>query len=238
MVFSNRTLVVIGGSSGIGLRLAIRAAAAGARVVIGARDPLRLQQATERIGHGAEGWTVDACDRNSLQAFFAHLSRVDLLFTPGASYQVGPFANEDAALAESPFKGKFWPQYWAVHAALPLLAADAAIVLVAGAAGARPIKGGTAYAACNAAIEGLGRGLATELAPRRVNVISPGTLDGELWRSRNAAQREAAFDHARVNTLLGREGAVDDAADAAFYLLANGYTTGSTLYPDGGYSLA
>jgi len=238
MVFSNRTLVVVGGSSGIGLRLAMRAAAAGAEVIIGGRDPVRLANAVERIGHGARGASVDSRDRGSLQRFFAPIAQVDMLFTPGASYQVGAFASDDVGLAQSPFDGKFWPQYWAVHAALPKLSNDAAIVLVAGAAGARPIKGGTAYAACNAAIEGLARGLATELAPQRVNVISPGTLDGELWQARPAAQREAAFDHARRSSLLQREGGVEDAADAAFYLLGNRYTTGSTLYPDGGYALA
>lgn len=237
MSLANKTLAIIGGSSGIGLRAARQAAAQGARVIIGGRDPQRLQQAQQQIGHDARAIPVDATSRESLQALFAATGTIDALFTPGASYQVGPFADDDAALARSPFDGKFWPQYWAVHAALPHLAAEASIVLVAGAAGARPVNGAAAYAACNSAIEGLGRALATELAPRRVNVISPGTLDGELWQGRPAAVREAAFEHYAEVTLLRRVGTVEDAADAALFLLGNPSMTGSTLYPDSGYVL-
>lgn len=235
-MFEDKHLVIVGGSSGIGLRVARRALAQGARVTIGGRSQSRLDQAIATLP-GAHGFIVDSTSRGSLQAFFARTGRIDCLFTPGASYQVGGFADSDQALAESPFRGKFWAQYWAVHAALPQLADDAAIVLVSGAASARPLKGGTAYAAANAAVEGLGRALAVELAPRRVNVIAPGTLDGELWQSRPQAMREAVFAYTAASTLLGRVGTVDDAADAALFLLGNAYTTGSCLYPDGGYSL-
>ncbi|WP_423163138.1 SDR family oxidoreductase [Stenotrophomonas maltophilia] len=237
MTLANKTLAIIGGSSGIGLRAASRAAAQGAQVIIGGRDPQRLQQALLKVGHGARAIPVDGTSRDSLQAFFAGTGMIDALFTPGASYQVGSFVADNAALAYSPFDGKFWPQYWAVHAALPYLEADASIVLVAGAAGARPANGAAAYAACNSAIEGLGRALATELAPRRVNVISPGTLDGELWQGRPAALREAAFAHYADVTLLRRVSTVEDAADAALFLLGNPAMTGSTLFPDGGYVL-
>ncbi|MDV9043274.1 SDR family oxidoreductase [Stenotrophomonas sp. RAC2] len=237
MSLAAKTLVIIGGSSGIGLRAARRAAAQGAHVVIGGRDPQRLQRALQEIGHDARALQVDATSAEALRAFFAGIGTVDALFTPGASYQVGPFAAEDTALAHSPFDGKFWPQYQAVHAALPYLAAEASIVLVAGAAGARPVNGAAAYAACNSAIEGLGRALATELAPRRVNVISPGTLDGELWQGRPAPVREAAFAHYADVTLLRRVASVEDAADAALFLLGNPAMTGSTLYPDSGYVL-
>ncbi|UXL28954.1 SDR family oxidoreductase [Stenotrophomonas maltophilia] len=237
MTLANKTLAIIGGSSGIGLRAACQAAAQGAQVVIGGRDPQRLQQALLQVGQDARAIPVDGTSRDSLQAFFAGIGTIDALFTPGASYQVGSFAGDGAALAYSPFNGKFWPQYWAVHAALPYLTAEASIVLVAGAAGARPVNGAAAYAACNSAIEGLGRALATELAPRRVNVISPGTLDGELWQGRPAALREAAFAHYADVTLLRRVATVEDAADAALFLLGNPAMTGSTLFPDNGYVL-
>lgn len=236
-MFQDKHLVVIGGSSGIGLRVARTAAQQGARVTIGGRSQARLDSALESIGNGARGLVVDSASRESLGAFFAQAGALDLLFTPGTSYVVGGFADSDAATAQSPFEGKFWAQYWAVHAALPYLAPEACVVLVSGAASARPIKGGAAYAACNAAIEGLGRALATELAPRRVNVIAPGTLDGELWQGRSAEVRDSAFAAYAQATLLKRVGRVEDAAQAALFLLANRYTTGSTLYPDGGYAL-
>ncbi|ALM86744.1 short-chain dehydrogenase [Bordetella sp. N] len=232
-----KTLVVIGGSSGIGLRTAQLAAARGIAVVIGGRDANRLDAALRTLPASARGTTVDATSSRSLQAFFQDLSQVDMLFTPGTSYAVGGFADSDEALARSPFEGKFWPQYWAAHAALEKLAPDASILLMAGAASARPIKGGAGYAAANAAIEGLARGLATELAPRRVNALSPGTVDSELWRGRPQALREQAYAHYRGATLLGQVAHVDDIAQAALFLLTNGFMTGSTLFADGGYAL-
>jgi NAD(P)-dependent dehydrogenase (short-subunit alcohol dehydrogenase family) len=123
-----------------------------------------------------------------------------------------------------------------VHTALPHLATDAAIVLMSGAASVRPL-GNPAYSACNAAIEGLARALAVELRPIRVNCLSPGTIDSELWRNRDAAVREPVFDGWRALNLTGEVGTVDDAVDAALFLLDNGNMNGSTLYNDGGYTM-
>lgn len=232
-----KTLVVVGGTSGIGFRTAQLAAQHGAQVVIGGRDPQRLADALEKLPAGAQGYVVDSSDRAALAGFFARIDTIDFLFTPGASYTVGSFADSTPEVAESPFTHKFWGQYWAVHAALPKLAPKAGVVLMSGAASARPIKGGAAYAAANSAIEGLARGLATELAPIRVNAVAPGTTNSELWQRRDAALRESAFAGYRAATLLGEIGEVDDIAEAVLFLLTNGYVTGSTLFPDGGYAL-
>ncbi|MFF4698484.1 SDR family oxidoreductase [Streptomyces chattanoogensis] len=232
-----RTVVLIGGGSGIGLRVAHRAAAAGARVVLGGRTPERLAAAAEQVGEAATWRTVDVTDRDSLSGFFAELDRVDHLFTSAASYQVGTMLKLSDEDAESPFVSKFWGQYHAVRLAAPKMAADGSVVLMSGAAGARPPAPAPAYAACNAAIEGLGRGLALELAPVRVNVVSPGTVDGDLWARRPAEDREGAFAQYRRDTVLHRLGTEDEIAHAVMFLFANGFTTGSTLYPDGGYTL-
>ncbi|WIV53732.1 SDR family oxidoreductase [Amycolatopsis nalaikhensis] len=230
-----RVVVVIGGGSGIGLAVARRAAAEGAKVHLGGRTPEKLAAAAAEIG--ATWQVVDTTDQESLAAFFGALDRVDCLFTPGASYTVGPLrelSDEDAA---SPFTTKFWGQYHAVKHAVPRLAPDASIVLMSGAASVRPPGAAPAYVACNAAVEGLGRGLAVELAPVRVNVVAPGTIDGNLWAGRPAGVREASFAQYRADTLLHRVGTESEVADAVLYLFGSTYTTGSTLYPDGGYAL-
>lgn len=232
-----RTVVLIGGGSGIGLRVAHQAVAAGAQVVLGGRGPARLAAAAEELGDRATWRTVDITDGTSLASFFAELGRVDHLFTSAASYRVGPMMQLSDEDAESPFVSKFWGQYHAVKAAVPKLAEDGSIVLMAGAAGARPPAAAPAYAACNAAVEGLGRGLAVELAPVRVNVVSPGTIDGNLWAHRPEEDREAAFAQYRRDTVLHRLGTEDEIAQAVLFLFSNGFTTGSTLYPDGGYTL-
>ncbi|WP_326565390.1 SDR family oxidoreductase [Amycolatopsis rhabdoformis] len=235
MTLAGRTVVIIGGGSGIGLEVARRAVAAGAQVHLGGRTEAKLAAAAGEIG--AKWQVVDSTDQASLAAFFGALDEIDHLFTPGAAYRVGPLrelSDEDAA---SPFTTKFWGQYHAVKHAVPKLTADASIVLMSGAASVRPPGAAPAYVACNAAVEGLGRGLAVELAPVRVNVVAPGTIDGNLWAQRPAAVREASFAQYEADTLLHRVGKESEVAEAVLYLLSSTYTTGSTLYPDGGYAL-
>ncbi|ARF59263.1 short-chain dehydrogenase [Streptomyces gilvosporeus] len=233
----DRTVVLIGGGSGIGLRVARRVVAAGARVVLGGRTAARLEAAADELGAAATWRVVDTGDTASLAAFFDGIERVDHLFTSAASYQVGPMRELSDQDAASPFDSKFWGQYHAVRCAAPKLAEDGSVVLMSGAASARPAGPAPAYVACNAAIEGLGRGLAVELAPVRVNAVAPGTVDGHLWSNRPEAAREAAFAQYRRDALLGRPAAEDEIAQAVVFLFTNGFTTGSTLYTDGGYTL-
>lgn len=227
---------IIGGTSGIGLALARQLVGRGDRVVLGGRSPDRLAAALADLGDHATVWPVDIQDRASLASFFARSPALTGLFTPAATYRTGSFRDGDTQTSEALFEAKFWGQYWAVHAALPVLLPAAGVVLMSGAASARPI-GAPAYAACNAALEGLARGLAVELAPIRVNCLSPGTTDSELWRNRPAAQREAAYAQWARMTLLQRPATVAEQAHAALFLLDNGHMTGSTLYCDGGYAM-
>ena len=130
---------------------------AGRRVIIGGRDRRRLDEALKTLPQNAIARQVDAFSSTSLTAFFDDLRGRHAVH---ARHQLHrhPFAQATEEQARSPFEGKFWPQYWAVHAALPKLAQDASVLLMSGAASARPVKGGAAYAAANAAIEGLARG--------------------------------------------------------------------------------
>ncbi|WP_136057175.1 SDR family oxidoreductase [Microbacterium sp. K24] len=233
----DRTIVLIGGGSGIGLEVARRSIALGAAVVLGGRTASRLEAAVAALGPRARGNTIDTSDEESVSRFFADIPTVDGIFTTAADYVVGSMRLLDHEAAASPFESKFWGQYRVVRAALDRLSADASIVLMSGAASVRPPAAAPAYVAANAAIEGLARGLAVELAPVRVNAVSPGTIDGNLWASRDEAARAAAFTQFSADALLGRPGTEGEVADAVIHLFVNGYTTGSTLYVDGGYSL-
>lgn len=230
-----RSYVIIGGTSGIGFAAAQILIDRGDRVILGGRSQERLDNALAKLGPRASGSTVEMTDRDALKRFFSGLPALSGLFTPAASYSTGPFTDDDPETNETLFKAKFWGQYWAVHAALPHLGPEAAIVLISGAASARPL-GAAAYVACNSALEGLARGLAVELNPVRVNCLSPGTTDSELWRNRPADQREPAYEMWRKLSLVGRPARSQEQAQAAVFLLDNTNMTGSTLFCDGGYT--
>lgn len=233
----SKTYAIIGGTSGIGFDLARQLVARGDAVVVGGRSRDRIDKAVAKLGGAVVGLEVDSLDRQSLRSFFAAAGPIAGLFTPGSTYITAPFKTAEQEVAESPFRAKFWGQYWAIHEALSCLAADSSVVLMSGGVSVRPMVGAAAYAACNAAVEGLTRALALELAPVRVNCISPGMIDSELWGNRPAAVREPAAENWRRLCTLARPGTVEEAAGAALFLLDNGYMTGSTLYVDGGYAL-
>jgi NAD(P)-dependent dehydrogenase (short-subunit alcohol dehydrogenase family) len=181
---------------------------------------------------------VDTSDTASLESFFDRIPQIDYLFNTTGDYVTGPMRELSLAEAESAFKAKFWGQYAAVKYALPKMNPQGAIVLMAGADGARPTVATPAYVACNAAVEGLARGLAVELAPIRVNALSPGAMDGNFWSTRKSpAEKEEAFArYSRLNA-LGRVGTEAEVAQAVVFLMTNTYATGSTLYVDGGLAL-
>ncbi|CDN94178.1 SDR family oxidoreductase [Agrobacterium tumefaciens] len=232
----NQTYAIIGGTSGIGLALARKLVERGDHVLLGGRSQERLSKTLAELSDRASGRTVEITDRASLAQFFAETPSLSGLFTPAASYSTGTFAEGDPETSEDLFRAKFWGQYWAIHAALPRLTSDASVLLMSGAASVRPI-GAPAYAACNSALEGLARGLAIELNPIRVNCLSPGTTDSELWRKRPPEIREPAYEYWGKLCLVQRPATVEEQAHAALFLLDNTNMTGNTLFSDGGYSL-
>lgn len=234
--FAGRTVVLIGGASGIGLATARLISAAGGAVVLGGRTAATLSAAAAELGTGARARVVDTSDQASLDEFFGALDVVHGVFTTAATYVTGSLSELSVEEAATPFDSKFWGQYRVVKTALPRLASDAAVVLMSGAASIRPAGSAPAYVAANAAIEGLARGLAFELAPVRVNAIAPGTVDGNLWNQRDPDVRRAALEFFGAQSVVGRPVTEDEVAQAAAYLLLNTGTTGSTLFPDGGYS--
>lgn len=235
--FADRTVVLIGGGTGIGRAVAGLVTAAGGDVVLGGRTAATLAAAAHALGPRARWHLVDTSNQASVDEFFADIDVVHGLFTTAATYVTGSIAELSVEEAATPFESKFWGQYRVVKTALPKLADDAAVVLTSGAASVRPAGNAPAYVAANAAIEGLARGLAHELAPIRVNALSPGTVDGHLWEQRAPEVRRLAFEHIAAASILGRPVTEGEVAQAAAYLLLNTGTSGSTLYTDGGYSL-
>ncbi|WP_422424816.1 SDR family oxidoreductase [Bacillus sp. PSXD-155] len=229
----DKRIIIIGGSSGIGLATAKQAIEQGAHVIIAGRSEEKLNAAQDVISSNfLQTYVLDNQNKEQLQNFFKEVGTFDHLFTPGALYTLGPItANDD--IAESSFIGKFWPQYYAVKYAIPFLSNSGSIVLMSGAFSQRPLKGAPAYGACNGAIESLGKALAVELAPIRVNVVSPGTIRKENEQNE---KRLAAYEDYKSLSLIQRPGYNDEIAHTVMYLMQNSFTTGNVLFPDGGYT--
>lgn len=237
MNFNNQTVVIVGGSSGIGFAVAKMVVATGGKVILGGRNLVKLQFAARELGANTTFHQIDTTEQNSIINFFEHMPKIDHLFTPGASYSMGPIDKISDEVAESPLKSKFWGQYWSVKHALPKLHKDSSVVLMSGAASVRPLKFTAAYAAANSAVEGLGRALALELSPIRVNTISPGTVNSDLWQNRDKELRNFAFDMFSSLNIIGRVATVEEIAQSVCFLMSNTNMTGNTLFADGGYAI-
>ena len=237
MTLQDQRLVIIGGTSGIGLATAKAAAARGAQVVIGGRHYDKLEKAKQEIGGAVEGLTLDVSDEGEIKAFFEWVGKFDHLATPGSTIHGGPFLSLDSASARADFQSKFWGQYLAAKYGAPRLRPGGSMVFFAGMWSQRPPAGVATVAAINGAIEALARALAVELAPIRVNAVSPGLIDTPIYAGLPAAQKEAAFKGFAAAAPVKRVGRPEEVAQTVLYLMTNTFTTGSTLYVDGGYLL-
>lgn len=234
----NERVVVIGGTSGIGLATAERQQREGREVIVTGRDKDRLEAALERLRDGATGASVDARDEAATHAFFAALGSVDhvVVAATGAT-AAGPFHSLPVDQLRTAAEGKLIAQTVAAQGALKVLRPGGSLTFVtAGSAGAA-IPGTAGLAAVNAAVEAMVPVLAVELAPIRVNAVSPGIIDTPWWDWLDADSRRQTFDAYAKNAPVGRVGRPEDVADAIAFLIGNTFTSGAVLSVDGGSRL-
>jgi NAD(P)-dependent dehydrogenase (short-subunit alcohol dehydrogenase family) len=239
MSFDGQRVVIIGASAGIGEATARTFAQRGATVIIAGRSRERLDQAARRIGLPVEVAELDATDRGALDAFFAAAGTLDhlvLAASPGA-VGVGPIAALDEAALRLAFDGKFFAHVKAIQAALPHLRKDGSVTIVTAASARAAFAGTAGIAAANGALETMVAPLAVELAPLRVNAVSPGVIDTHWWHGLPEDQRLAYFDAVAAVTPAGRVGQPEDVADAIAYLAGAGFITGTILECTGGSNL-
>jgi NAD(P)-dependent dehydrogenase (short-subunit alcohol dehydrogenase family) len=238
----DKRVLVLGGSSGIGLAVAQQAAAQGAQVVIASSNPDRVQEAVRTLGVAAGGRIVDLFSESSIQDFFAdffaELGDIDhLVFTAGDTLQLGEIAATNLEQAHRAFDLRYWAALAAVKYGSPHIRRGGSIVLTTGVAGRRPHKGWALGASVTSAVEGLTRALAVELAPLRVNAVSPGVVRTNLWKNMTEEERDTMYENVGKNLLVGRVGEVEDIAHAYLYLMQESYSTGQIVVVDGGATL-
>jgi NAD(P)-dependent dehydrogenase (short-subunit alcohol dehydrogenase family) len=239
MSFDEQRVVIIGASAGIGEAVAKALAARGAAVTITGRSKERLDQAAQRIGYPVRAAELDATSRGALDAFFATTGTVDHLVlsaSPGA-VGAGPIATLDEAALRQAFDGKFFAHVKAIQAALPRLRPDGSVILVTAATARAAFAGTAGIAAVNGALETMVGPLAVELAPLRVNAVSPGVIDTHWWNALPEDQRQAYLDSVAAVTPVRRVGKPEDVADAIVYLAGAGFVTGTVLECTGGSNL-
>jgi NAD(P)-dependent dehydrogenase (short-subunit alcohol dehydrogenase family) len=236
MTIEGQSLVIIGGSSGMGFAIAKKAVEAGANVTIAARSRAKLDQARQAIAGDVTTHTVNVLEEESVKTLFSKIGPFDHLVVSGSSVRTGPLRELSLTDARASMDSKFWGQYLAARYAQ--IRPRGSITLFSGTLSRRPSAGLASLAAINAAVEALGRALAVELAPLRVNVISPGITDTPAYAGMPDDMRAEMFAAAAKRTLVGRVGNPEDIASLALELMRNSFITGIVVDVDGGGLLA
>ncbi|MFF4895190.1 SDR family oxidoreductase [Streptomyces sp. NPDC001068] len=235
MDLRGQRVVVIGGTAGIGLAVAGGAAREGAEVVVASRRPESVEAALRVLPEGAEGRVLDASDEDAVRGFFDGIGGYDhLVYTAGGSLLLESVAGTDVMAARRFLDTRLWGAYLAVKYGAGSIRPGGSVVLTTGTAGHRPLPGSSVASALCGAMESLTRALAVELAPLRVNVVSPGVVRTELWRDLPEADREELYRSSAESLPVGRAGEPADVAEAYLYLMRGGYSTGSVVVVDGG----
>jgi NAD(P)-dependent dehydrogenase (short-subunit alcohol dehydrogenase family) len=234
---TGHTALIVGGTSGIGLATARLLSAAGTTVHVAGRSKERLDTVSssdpELIGHQADGG-----NRDEIAAVADAIGTIDwLVITLSGNEGPGPIAGLDLDMLRRAFDAKFWGHITTVQAVVPRLASSGSITLL-GAVTARAGMPGTAgIAAINGAVEALVKPLAVELAPIRVNGVSPGLVDTPWWSTFPEDARAAYFSQAAQALPARRVATAEDIAEVVVMAATNPNLTGTIIEADGGARL-
>jgi len=234
MDVKDKKAIVFGGTSGIGLAAAKQLAALGAKVIAISRNP-------ERAGEVPGGIALRKCDvrdRDALKVLFRECAPFEILVSAatGGERAVGPFLEMDMDGYMSSFD-KLWGYANIVRFGTEHLSEDGSIVLVSGAPARKTKPGQVAIGSVGGAVEAFVRAVAPEIAPRRLNVVSPGQIDTPMV-ALQGEEREAFYKKMTANHVIPRAGTADEVAQAIIFLIQNDFVTGTTIDVDGGWLLS
>ena len=234
MDVSGKKAVVFGGTSGIGLATAQMLAAKGCTVIAVSRNP-------DRAGDVPAGVSLAKCDVTDGDAVAALLKEhapYDILVSAatGGGRAIGPFLEMDM----NGYKGSFdklWGYANVVRYGVQHLPETGAVVLVSGAPARRCKPGQVSLSSVGGAVEALVRSVAPEIAPRRINVVSPGSIDTPMVALDGEARDELYAKMTEAN-LIPRAGTADEVAQGLMFVIENDFVTGTTVDVDGGWLLS
>ncbi len=229
------TVVVVGGTSEIGKRLARRYAGLGRPVVVTSRDPGRAKAAAQDVGGDCTGLSLDLSKPREIAAALAQVDDVEHLVLVAVDRDENSVRDYDIDGALNLVTLKLVGYTEVVHVLAPRMRQHGSIVLYGGLAKDRPYPGSTTVTTANGGVMTMVHTLAVELAPLRVNAIHPAVVgDSPYW----ANKPQAVLDALRARTPLGELVTIDDVVGATVFLLENRGVTGVNLRVDGGWMLA
>ena len=234
MDISGKKAIVFGGTSGIGLATCQKLRTRGAEVVAVSRDPDKAITSIPDVRLAA----VDARDSEAVRTFFENEGTADILISSatGGSRSFGPFLDMDMTGFKSSFD-KLWGYSNVVRYGANYLEDHGCIVLVSGTPARKMKPGQVALSAVGGAVEALARGIAAEISPKRINVVSPGIVDTPMV-ALTGSDRSAHYKNVTESHLIKRAGTPDEIAKAILFAVDNEFITGTTIDVDGGWLLS
>ncbi len=230
MQLAGKKVVVVGGSSGIGLATAEMAKSEGAEVIIASRNAEKLNAAAAKLG--AKAIPTDVTSDDSVASLFRQCGPVDHVVVTAAQLRTGPFKSVSMDDVRATMEGKFWGAWRCARAAD--IRAGGSLTLVSGFLSVRPRPASAIVGSANGALESLTRALALELAPVRVNCVSPGIIDTPIRAAMPETARRDMLAKTAAALPVGRVGLGEDIAKQILAFTTNGFATGSIVYLDGG----
>lgn len=228
----DKKVLIVGGSSGIGLGAAKMIAEQGANVTIVGRDRKRLDDALKNLPKGVVAKTLDATSDAQVDAFFKAEPLWDHVVTSAGAGGRGALPDIPMDRALAAMDGKFWAYYRIARAVK--LAPDGSLTFVSGLLSQKPAQGAALVSAVNAAVEGLTGGLALDFAPARVNTICPGAVDTPLWDQLAPDARKALYERVAKTLPARMMGQPEHIAHSILMVMTNPYITGTVMFIEGG----
>ena len=234
MDINGKKAIVFGGTSGIGLSATQMLSDKGAHVIALSRNPDKLKTVPKNVTTKK----MNVLDRDALEQFFQEIGEYDILVNSatGGARAVGPFLSMDLDGYRASFD-KLWGYTNVVRYGTKYLKDNGNIVLVSGSPARKCRPGQIAISSVGGAVEAFARGIAPEIAPKRINIVSPGIIDTPM-SPLQGKEREDYYKNTTNNNLIPRAGTPDEVATGIIFAIENEFITGTTIDIDGGWLIS